>query len=104
VKDSGFVFGGYIHCAWPAVNRTVADPSGMSFLFSLVNATNKAARFSLQDKDRAIELTVSSVRFGAIKMEGGQKTGWSNFAILICAITTNVANEAHGAAFQPDDG
>ena len=65
-EDSEFVFGAYTHCSWPkgADAGPVADPSGQSFLFSLVNATGRAVRFSLRDKSEAIALCPSGVHFG----------------------------------------
>ena len=31
------MFGAYTHCKWPVADSVVADPTGMSFLFSLLN-------------------------------------------------------------------
>jgi len=48
------VFGAYTHCKWPE-NKSggvVADPSGLSFLFSLTNATGRAVRFSQAAQQR----------------------------------------------------
>ena len=105
------MFGAYTDCSWPAADGTVAaDPSGKSFIFSLTNADDKAVRFSLKDKERAIELEVSSVRFGAIEMEGDEQTGWPNFAIMDNDLAAdhkdaNLANSINVTqAYQPDDG
>jgi len=64
VNGNGFVFGAYIRCAWPASRGTVADPSGQSFVFSLVNARRDSVRFSLRDRDHAIRVD-HGVAFGA---------------------------------------
>ena len=82
MKGNGFVFGAYTHCQWPAADSTVADLSGKSFLFSLVNETGKAVRFSLRDKDRAIEVHDDGIFFGATKVEGGMQTGWPNVVLM----------------------
>jgi hypothetical protein len=107
VKGSGFVFGAYTHCAWPTANGTVADPTGKSFLFSLVNKTGKAARFSLHDKDRAIQLS-DWVGFGA-KQKDGKVTAYPNFVLMLKGAAdqkdANAANPINsGKAYQPDDG
>ena len=63
-KGSGFVFGAYSECRWPKSNRAgVRDPSGLSFLFSLTNATDKAVRFSLRNSNAPIAIS-TSVYFG----------------------------------------
>ena len=110
VKGNGYVFGAYTHCAWPAAKGIVADPTGKSFLFSLVNANGKAARFSLRHTERAVEGSAYGLFFGAIKMQGGRQTGWPNFALMGRGIAAdqNDANRANlvniMAAYQPDDG
>jgi len=108
VAGNNFVFGAYTHCSWPSAVSTVADPTGKSFLFSLVNANNKAVRFSLVDKDRAIQL-LDWVSFGAAKWEGDKVTGYPNFALMLKGAAdqmgANCANPlAADKAYQPDDG
>ena len=110
VKDGGFIIGAYTHCKWPAASGRVADPTGKSFLFSLVNADGKAVRFSLRDKDRAIELG-SGINFGGFYREGGKVVGWPNFILMHKgqAADQKDANFAfdpkeHGAAYQSGDG
>ena len=97
------MFGAYTHCSWPKEkdHGPVSDPSGQSFLFSLVNATNKAVRFSLRNKNDAIALhTLLGAFFG------GHGAGF----VLNC--NAGVADEAENqtrpltehSAYQPDDG
>jgi hypothetical protein len=108
VADSGFVFGAYTHCSWPA-DGTAADPTGKSFLFSLVNASGNAVRFSLRVKDRAIQLA-GGIGFGGDKFEGGKATGYSNFILMFKgqAADEKDANTVNPLtaekAYQPDDG
>ena len=106
--DNGFVFGAYTHCRWPAVNSVVADPTGKSFLFSLVNGSGSAVRFSLRDKDRAIRLS-DCISFGAEKYEGDKTTGYPNFILMLKGAAdqknANAANAlAADKAYQPDNG
>ena len=90
MQGSGFVFGAYTHCAWPAAARgVVADPSGRSFLFSLSNKDNHPLRFSLKDKGRAIHVTGNSVMFGKDK---GQSSVFCNLCLF------------HGLAANADKG
>jgi len=109
VAGNNFVFGAYSHCSWPAVNRTVADPTGKSFLFSLVYAGGSAVRFSLRDKDRAIQLS-GSVGFGADKWQDGKATGYPNFILMYLGRSAdekdaNAANHPVGdTPYQADGG
>ena len=109
MAGNNFVFGAYSHCSWPAVNRTVADPTGKSFLFSLVNASGQSVRFSLRVKDRAIDLA-ECVSFGAEKYEGGKTTGYANVLLMHTGAAdqkgANCANHPknHSAPYQTDDG
>ena len=109
VKGNGYIFGAYTHCKWPAVNAVVADPTGKSFLFSLVNGSGKAVRFSLKDKDRAIQLA-DSVHFGAAKWEGGKVTALPNFLLMYLGRAANQHGNAachpenNNTPYQPDDG
>jgi len=109
VADNNFVFGAYTHCTWPsAADAVVADPTGKSFLFSLVNASGTAVRFSLRDKDRAIRVA-GSVSFGAGKYEDGKTTGFPNFILMFKGVAdqkdANCSNHPknHGAPYQTDD-
>ena len=98
------MFGAYTQCSWPkgAAGRRVVDRSGQSFLFSLVNATGRAVRFSLRDKSDAIGMTCGGgVRFGGHgciftlyrgKTEAGEAAG--NLAYSL----------SEESAYQPDDG
>ena len=107
---NNFVFGAYTHCSWPAVNRTVADPAGKSFLFSLVNASGNAVRFSLWATERAIRLN-DRICFGADKLKGADgATGGPNFMLMFKG---RAADEQNGncanviddtKAYQSDDG
>ena len=106
VKDSGFIIGAYTHCTWPAVRCVVADPTGKSFVFSLVNASGKAVRFSLRDKDRAIRLA-GCVCFGAEKFEDAKLVGFPNFVLMIKGQAADQKNanfaysqKDHGAPYQ----
>lgn len=110
VKGNGYVFGAYIHCAWsaPDAKNTVADPAGRSFLFSLVNASGKAARFGLRDKDRAIQFG-AGISFGADKYEEGKATGYPNCILMVKGQAAD-RKDANGAnpltsnkAYQTDD-
>ena len=87
----------------------VSDPSGCSFLFSLVNKDNKPVRFTLQDKERVLHVWSSGIRFGGRKMEGDKQVGWPNFALMHKSHPFNdgrgnVANNTarHKCAFQPE--
>ena len=98
-----------MHCSWPAANSTVADPTGKSFFFSLVNASGMAARFSLRDKDRAIRLAGGGISFGTWKYEGGKETGYPNFMLMHEGAAdqqdANCANPINAnKAYQLDDG
>lgn len=110
MKDNGYVFGAYTHCAWSAVKGTVADPTGRSFLISLVNADDQTARFSLKAKDRATDVHGRGILFGTIKMEGGKQTTWPNLVIMDKGLAAdqkdaNIANSINATrAYQPDDG
>jgi hypothetical protein len=108
VAGNSFVFGAYTHCSWPAAEGTVADPTGKSFLFSLVNASGSAVCFSLRDRDRAIRLG-GSVSFGAEKYEDGKATAFSNIMLMWQGAAdqkdANAANPwAADKAYQPKDG
>ena len=109
VTGNNFIFGAYTHCGWPSLNGTVADPTGQSFIFSLVNGSGKAVRFSLRDKDRAIRLT-DRICFGASKYEDGKTTGFPNFILMFNGVAdekdANAANDCddHDTPYQPDDG
>ena len=60
------MFGAYTQCPWPSgKSGGVPDPSGRSFVFSLVNATGQAARFSLRDRDGAVAVLAHGVLFGS---------------------------------------
>ena len=106
VKGNRYIFGAYTHCSWPAVKGIVGDPTGKSFLFSLVNASGQAVRFSLTDKDRAIRLA-SCVSFGADKYEDGKLVGFPNFVLMIKGQAADQKNanfaysqKDHGAPYQ----
>lgn len=104
------MFGAYTHCAWPAAKGIIADPTGKSFLFSLVNKADKAVRFSLRDKNRAMQLSRGSVCFGSDKVEDGKATGFPNFILMFKGAAdqkdANAANDSkrNGTPYQPDDG
>jgi len=113
VKDNGFVFGAYTHCKWSAPKAAydpVTDPSGQSFLFSLVNATGKAVRFSLRDKDGAIQLGGSNVSFGVYNKDAkGRVRVRPNFELMYCGREADQptgnfahANDAH-SSYRLDD-
>ena len=110
MKGSGCVFGTYTHCSWPVADGTVADPSGKSCIFLLVNVSRKAVRFGIQDKDRAIEVHGIGLFCGTIKMEGDRQTGWPNFVLMHNGLAAdqkdaNIANSIDATkAYQPDDG
>ena len=84
MAGTGYIFGAYLACAWPAAGncKVVSDPSGLSFLFSLVNRENKAVRFTLRDKNRALHVLTNGVRFGGCKQEGDQQASWPNFVLM----------------------
>lgn len=59
------MFGAYTHCIWANGDRGVADPSGKSFLFSLVNDVGRAVRFPLRNNKVAVALpSGGGVHFG----------------------------------------
>lgn len=101
------MFGAYTHCSWPTGNGVVADSTGKSFLFSLVNKADKAVRFSLRDKDRAIHVGSDGLKFGAANFEGAKATGSPNFVLMRNREAdepgANAANSVKGASYQPDD-
>ena len=109
MAGNNFIFCAYIHCKLPAVNRIAADPTGKSFILSLVNASGKAVRFSLRDKDRAIRVA-GGISFGADKYEDGQATGYPNFTLMLNGAAdqkdANAANncEHRDTPYEPDDG
>ena len=80
--------------------KTLTDPSGQSFLFSLVSAAGKAARFSLRKKDEAVML----------HSNGGVHFGWrASFALFSQG---DAAGDIRGnqacvldarSSYQPDD-
>ena len=84
VAGNGFVFGAYTHCAWTIlVSAIVADPSGRSFLFSLVNATGKAVRFSLRHQDSAVQLAGRCLSFGSyVEDANGAVLARPNFTLM----------------------
>ena len=116
MADNGFVFGAYTHCAWPAAapswggKITVPDPSGRSFLFSLINATGRAARFSLRHQPSAVQLRPDGVFFGAHTQEAkGAMQAYANFILMYDARAANhrgcnctLAISAD-SSYQPDD-
>ena len=97
------MFGAYTHCKWPEHTNgdVVSDPSGQSFLFSLVNATGKAVRFSLRRRNGAIGLVSVGVCFGY---------NGPNFVLNIkcSAFDGDRENHVHAlderSTYQPDDG
>ena len=113
VAGTGYIFGAYLACAWPAAGdaKVVSDPSGRSFLFSLVNKEGQAVRFALHDKERALQVDANGIRFGGCKMEGDKQVGYPNFA-LMCG--GRLASDSEGnraadieigqCAFQPEGG
>ena len=109
MAGNNFVFGAYTHCSWPAVIRTVADPTGKSFLFSLVNVTSETLIFPLRDKARAVSLAVRGVCFGADKFKDGKTAGYPNFILMLNGAAdekdANGANDPveHGTPYQADD-
>ena len=98
------MFGAYTQCKWPkdADSGRVADPSGLSFLFSLINAADKTVRFSLSNKGDAI---------GA-KPRGSVYFGWQRINCILYyrgqaanQANGNTANSVHkDSSYQPDDG
>ena len=109
MAGNNFIFCAYTHCSWPAVNRTVADPTGKSFILSLANASGSAVRFSLGDKERAIRLSDRICFGGDVKGADGA-TGCPNFILMHKGRAadeqngncTNVIDDTK--AYQPDDG
>lgn len=81
VKGNNYLFGAYNHFSWPVDGGTVADPTGKSFLFSLLNANGKAVRFNLRDNYRAIRLC-SGIHFGPAKFKDGKTTLCTNIALM----------------------
>ena len=64
-KESGFVFGAYTHCKWPqGMGLQMADATGQSFVFSLVNAADQAVHFLLRNRNKAIALDSDGIYFG----------------------------------------
>ena len=106
VKGNGYIFGAYTHCGWPTAKGIVADPTGKSFLFSLVNKTGKAVRFSLRDKDRAIQVA-RCIIFGEYN-ENGKSTCYPNFILMHNGASDGNNNTSNAftanKAYQPDDG
>jgi hypothetical protein len=68
VADNGFVFGVFTPLSWPdnAVSRNahMADPSGRTFLFSLVNAHGRAVKLRLKADHRDKAFIMSGGAYG----------------------------------------
>ena len=100
---TGYIFGAYFACAWPdeADDVAVADPSGRSFLFSLINTQKKAMKFPLHDKELALQVNDSAVYIGGIKWEGDKQMSMPTVAFMRSGCTGGVANSPDAGAFQP---
>jgi hypothetical protein len=63
VAGTGYIFGAYTAIDWPnqpargTPPSNVPDPSGASFLFSLINAFQRPFRMSLVDRSCAVRVT-----------------------------------------------
>ena len=83
---SGYVFGAYTAVSWPKSpirgKVTVADPSGTSFIFSLVNKLNHPLKLNLIDNTRAIELSEQEAKFGGTHWEGRKLLKYSNLVLF----------------------
>ena len=68
VAGSGFVCGAYTPVSWPADAATrdehVADPSGRTFLFSLVNAHGRAAKLRLKAGQHRYAINLNGAAWG----------------------------------------
>jgi hypothetical protein len=100
VAGTGYVFGAYTAVDWP--NRpaddlavTVSDPSGASFMFSLINEYDRPFRMSLIDRERAlcVDPTNGPMFGGAIADAAGKKVKFCN---LLLMFNDKDANEANG--------
>ena len=114
MAGTGYIFGAYLACAWPAAedNKVIPDPSARSFLFSLVNKDNKPVRFTLRDKDRALlVLNSSGICFGGAKMEGDKAVSLPNLLLMRDGRPADdsqgnwaIDSARYNSAFQPEDG
>jgi hypothetical protein len=94
VAGNGFVFGAFTPLSWPADNSLcshVADPSGRTFLFSLVNAHGRAVKLRLKEAQRDKALT-------AYGSGNGPCFGNSD----LCLMYGKAATDPQGSYGRPD--
>jgi hypothetical protein len=96
---TGYVFGAYTAVDWPnqpakgASRVIVSDPSGASFLFSLINAYDRPFRMSLIDRECAICVDpLSGPMFGTDVRGADGWVKWSNLDLMKCGMPANVSH------------
>ena len=95
VAGNGFVCGAYTPLSWPADAAThrghVADPSGRTFLFSLVNAHGRPGKLRLKDSHREKALNFRGSGYGP---------GFGSGADLRLMWNANSASHVQGCSAQ----
>jgi hypothetical protein len=101
VAETGYIFGAYTAVAWPkqptagSSPMSVPDPSGSSFLFSLVNAYGRPFRLSLVDRSYAVSVSATNG-----PMFGGRILGADckvvKYSNLVLMLYGEAANESGG--------
>lgn len=103
MAGTGYLFGAYFACAWPAASAKVGDPSGRSFLFSLVNKQKKAVQYTLHDKRNALQVATDGICFGATNSEDKRSPNVLLMFMQYGAtdLIGNCTNYTANCAFQP---
>ena len=92
MADNEFVCGAYTPVSWPADNSHyshVADPSGRTFLFSLVNAHGRAVKLRLADGQHHSALNLTGAAWGP------------GFGADLRLMREKAANESNGCYASP---
>jgi hypothetical protein len=96
---TGYVFGAYTAVDWPnqpandAPAVTVSDPSGASFMFSLINEYDRPFRLSLIDRERAICVhPTDGPSFGAHVYDAdGKRVKFGNLYLMTAGRAANAS-------------
>jgi hypothetical protein len=116
VSETGYIFGAYTAVDWPKKPTAgsppvnVPDPSGSSFLFSLVNAYDRPFRLSLLDASRAMRVgdTDGPMFGGEVEDADGKTVKFSNLLLMHLGKSASDAagnctnDHAHREAYQID--
>jgi hypothetical protein len=105
VAGTGYVFGAYTAVDWPnqpakgAPEVIVSDPSGASFMFSLINRYDRPFRLSLIDRECALSVdSTDGPTFGADVYADGRPPRVCNLRLMY---EGKDANEAGGNCANP---